>query len=227
MSSVTSTSIPKSLIEVILNVGETAVPFSHERSSFVSKNILNVTETLSGVATTSTLLVSFSVVAEIGSTFMAELDAEIVYVPFVRYIKKFPASSISSLHSSPFSSVAIISAPLAPVIPSPQVIPDPLIGESLSHTVPCRVLESCRIRSLSTSWDASVTSIPAVKTLLVNPAKLCTLMWNSTPAGILMEYVPFCSSVVVSKMILPERASTFTLPAGSLISIGISEGVLY
>ena len=225
MSSVTWTSIPNSLTAVILNVGVIAVPFSQTPSSLESMNTLSVSDTFAGFATRITWSVWFDALIATAATFMSGLETVIVQSSPLRCIRNVPASSSSSLHSNPLESVAITSAPAAPEIPSPQATPEPLTGESLSHTAPWTMFESTKNRSVSVNSEALLTSIPAVNVLLDVPAKLDAVTWNTRFSGILKANEPFWSEID-SRIIIPERASTLTLLAASLISSGTSEGSL-
>ena len=103
-----------------------------------------MTETLSGFATRSTRMLSLSEVISTGSTFISELETDSVQFPPVRYIRKFPALSISSLHSRPSESVAITSVPTAPIIALLHAMPEPFRGESLNQTEPSNILVDTR-----------------------------------------------------------------------------------
>ena len=107
ISLVTSRSNPNSLTEVILNFGETAVPFSQTASSLVSKNTWNVIETLAGFAIKSIRSVLFEVSISTGATFMSGLETVNVQFSTPRFIMKLPSEPISSTHSRPFESVAM------------------------------------------------------------------------------------------------------------------------
>ena len=128
MSSVTSKLKPNSFIEVMLNLGEMAVPLEKLPSLFVSRNTLNVTLTLSGFATNSIEEIeSFSTSKTNGETFISALDTSIVQLSLYRPRLKSPDSPTGLLHCSPLESVAMTSNPSAPVIPGehPSSLPIP------------------------------------------------------------------------------------------------------